>query len=328
MPSIKCDNGKWKFGEKGECIYNSEQESDEANADYYENQEDMKNEKRHVKEIIEDAETITIVYGKSDEFEGIKIKEDDTPDEGAEETIDDEYEQKDIVDVNDEIIEEDIENDDNIAEYSRSSNDKSELWKNINTMEKRYYDIETRIDNENDKNTIIGHAAVFGKLSEDLGGFRETISPNAFDDVLENDTRAYFNHDPNFILGRVKSGTLRLKTTEKGLQYELDVPNTQAGRDLLVSMERGDVSQSSFAFTIADDSWQSTPDGEVRTINKVARLYDVSPVSLPAYPDANDLQVAQRGLINYKDKQKMKDELKFDFKNELRKLKISILKRK
>jgi len=84
MPSIKCDNGKWKFGEKGECIYNSEQESDEANADYYENQEDMKNEKRHVKEIIEDAETITIVYGKSEEFEGIKIKEDDTPDEGAE----------------------------------------------------------------------------------------------------------------------------------------------------------------------------------------------------------------------------------------------------
>jgi HK97 family phage prohead protease len=328
MPSIKCENGKWKFGEKGECIYISEQESDDANVDYYENKKDMKNEKRHVKEIIEDDETITIVYVKNEEFEGIKIKKDDTPDEGEEETIDDNFESKDITESIDEILEEDIENDDEIAQYSRASSEKIDLWKNNNTMEKRFYDIETRFDNENNKNTIIGHAAVFGKLSEDLGGFREMIDPNAFDDVLENDTRAYFNHDPNFILGRVKSGTLRLKTTEKGLQYELDVPDTTAGRDLLVSMERGDVSQSSFAFTIAADSWESTADGEVRTINKVARLYDVSPVSLPAYPQANDLQVAQRGLIIYKNKQNLKEELKFEFQNELRKLKINILKRK
>tara|TARA_R110001606_G_scaffold112863_1_gene239987 strand:- start:366 stop:1250 length:885 start_codon:yes stop_codon:yes gene_type:complete len=287
------------------------------NKKFKENQKDMKKESRHVKEIIEDDETITIVYVKNEEFEGIKIKEEEET-ERAEET------EEEI----DEILEEDIENDDEIAQYSRASSEKIDLWKNNNTMEKRFYDIETRFDNENNKNTIIGHAAVFGKLSEDLGGFREMIDPNAFDDVLENDTRAYFNHDPNFILGRVKSGTLRLKTTEKGLQYELDVPDTSAGRDLLVSMERGDVSQSSFAFTIAADSWESTPDGEVRTINKVARLFDVSPVSLPAYPQANDLQVAQRGLIIYKNKQNLKEELKFEFQNELRKLKINILKRK
>ena len=98
MPSIECDNGKWKWGEYGECKYTTKEEAEKDNEDYYEDkaseetEKDMKkDEKRHVKEIIEDDKTITIVYEKDEKFEGIKVKESDTPDEGPTEDVDDEY---------------------------------------------------------------------------------------------------------------------------------------------------------------------------------------------------------------------------------------------
>ena len=166
-------------------------------------------------------------------------------------------------------------------------------------------------------------------MSEDLGGFREVIKRGAFDSVLTNDVRAYFNHDPNYILGRTGAGTLKLSTTEKGLRYVLDVPDTSAGRDLVVSMQRGDITQSSFAFQVEKDSWHTDSSlGEIRTIESVKRLYDVSPVSLPAYPDADDIAVAQRGYYTYKDKQKIEAENNYEVKQSLLKLKINILKRK
>lgn len=175
---------------------------------------------------------------------------------------------------------------------------------------------------------IVGHAAVFNSLSEDLGGFQERIHKNAFDDVLDNDVRAFFNHDPNHLLARTSSGTLKLAVDEKGLKYEFSVPDTSSGRDLLVSMERGDISQSSFAFTIEDDSWDQEDGIDIRTINKVKRLYDVSPVSIPAYPGANDLAVAQRSLaINNETKQRKDEEIDL-IKRNLLELNIEILKRK
>jgi HK97 family phage prohead protease len=178
---------------------------------------------------------------------------------------------------------------------------KKYIWENMeNNTEKRFYDITVEqrevAETEDVTTTIVGHAAVFDKLSENLGGFQERINKNAFDDVLDNDVRAFFNHDPNHLLARSTSGTLRLSTDNEGLKYEFDVPDTTTGRDLLVSMKRGDITQSSFAFTVEDDSWEVENGMDVRTINKVKRLYDVSPVSIPAYPDANDLVVAQRGL--------------------------------
>ena len=155
-----------------------------------------------------------------------------------------------------------------------------------NQIEVRYLNfwdskLEYRGEGDNKKPYMVGHAAVFNSLSENLGGFRELIQTNAFDDVLEDDVQILLNRDENEILASTKSGTLSLSVDDKGLRYEFDVPNTTAGRDLLVSLERGDVSQSSFGFTVAEDNWDEDKEGRwVRNITKVKRLYDVSPTLL------------------------------------------------
>ena len=139
---------------------------------------------------------------------------------------------------------------------------------------------------EQNGNTIRGYAAVYNSDSEWMGGFYEQIETGAFDDVLENDVRAYFNHDENLLLGRVSSGTLRISTDKRGLFYEVDLPNTTYANDLVELMKRGDVNQSSFAFLIEKDRWEQRGGTTYRIIEKVSRLLDVSPVSQPAYPDA------------------------------------------
>jgi uncharacterized protein len=173
-------------------------------------------------------------------------------------------------------------------------------------MERRFFDtnvkIETRGEDAAAKQVIRGYGAVFDRLSENLGGFREKIAVGAFDDVLNDDVRALFNHDANHILGRTKAGTLHLFVDEAGLGYEIDTPDTQTGRDLVTSMKRGDVSQSSFGFTVDDDEWSEDEEGRtVRTIKKVSRLFDVSPVTYPAYPDAS---AAVRSLEAWKEANK------------------------
>jgi len=204
------------------------------------------------------------------------------------------------------------------------------IWSNMeNTTEKRFYNIELeQREGTESATTIVGHAAVFNKLSENLGGFQERINTGAFDDVLGDDVRAFFNHDPNHLLARSSSGTLRLSTDEEGLKYEFDVPDTTSGRDLLVSMKRGDITQSSFAFTVEDDSWESENGMNIRTIKKVKRLYDVSPVSIPAYPDADDLVVAQRGLAIHNETQNRVDEEKDLISRNLLELKLKIIKKR
>lgn len=155
---------------------------------------------------------------------------------------------------------------------------------------------------------VFGYAAVFNSRSENLGSassqFFETIEPGAFDDVLKDDVRALFNHDPNAILARSKNGegSLSLGIDDVGLWYEFEAPDTQHGRDLITSLKRKDVDQSSFSFTVSKEGqeWEESNDGEVtaytRTIKKVSRLYDVSPVTYPAYPDAT---VALRSLADF-----------------------------
>jgi uncharacterized protein len=156
-------------------------------------------------------------------------------------------------------------------------------------MERRIFDgrIETRAVDGKETRVLVGTAAVFNRNSEKLGWFIERIEPGAFDGVLDNDVRALFNHDPNYILGRNKAGTLRLGLNADGLQYEIDLPDTQVARDLATSIERGDVSQSSFAFQVGEDRWENDGNDEVRVIIRVNRLYDVSPVTYPAYPDTS-----------------------------------------
>lgn len=130
-----------------------------------------------------------------------------------------------------------------------------------------------------------GHAAVFNELSQDLGGFREMISPGAFTpSAHEDDVRALFNHNPDHVLGRTVAKTLRLAEDDRGLAIEIDLPETQLARDIAISIERGDVSQMSFAFRVkpGGQEWADTDQGFVRTL-KAVRLYDVSPVTYPAY---------------------------------------------
>jgi hypothetical protein len=143
---------------------------------------------------------------------------------------------------------------------------------------------------------IIGHAAMFEQLSEPLFGFREKIAPGAFAKTIKkDDIRALFNHDANYILGRNQSKTLKLKEDDQGLYIEIDPPNTQWARDLQESIRRGDISQMSFGFIVIKDDWLHEKCKEsIRTLHEV-KLFDVSPVTFPAYPSTS---VAVRDYLN------------------------------
>jgi HK97 family phage prohead protease len=132
---------------------------------------------------------------------------------------------------------------------------------------------------------IRGYAAVFNQLSQPLGwGIRERIKPGAFKETIANgaDVRALFNHDPSQILGRNKAGTLRLEEDNIGLRYVIDPPNTTLGRDVIESIRRGDVTQSSFGFRSKDEEYKKENGEFVRELVAVD-LFDVSPVTYPAY---------------------------------------------
>ena len=133
---------------------------------------------------------------------------------------------------------------------------------------------------------IEGYASVFDSWSEELGGnspFRERVVKGAFEETIQNDDiRALFNHDPNYVLGRNKAGTLTLEEDEKGLKVRIIPPNTTWAKDLLVSIKRGDITQMSFGFTVILDRWSFEDNIDVRELLKV-KLFDVSPVTFPAY---------------------------------------------
>jgi uncharacterized protein len=144
------------------------------------------------------------------------------------------------------------------------------------------------IDAEGDSKRIAGHAAVFNSLSEELWGFREKIAPGAFKDALgKSDIRALLNHDPNYVLGRTKNGSLRAWEDETGLAVEIDPPSTRWAEDLLVSIGRGDISQMSFAFRVGEDEWETVDGVDHRTILSFDEIFDVSPVTYPAYPETD-----------------------------------------
>lgn len=151
-------------------------------------------------------------------------------------------------------------------------------------VEQRAYDGEIKAAAES--RTVEGYASVFNSMSEDLG-FREIILPGAFSDVLDNDVRALYNHDSNYLLARTTSGTLELKEDEKGLYYRFEMPNTSYGNDMLELFRRGDLTQSSFGFTVEKDSWRMKDGQQVRYIERVGSLFDVSPVVYPAYSQAS-----------------------------------------
>lgn len=146
--------------------------------------------------------------------------------------------------------------------------------------------------------TIVGHAAVYFVPGDEgtrymlWDDIEERVARGAFDRALRErqDVRALFNHSPDHVLGRSTAGTLRLATDERGLVYEADAPDTQAGRDTVALVKRGDVTGSSFGFRVVKDTvTRETRDGRpyyIRTIDDVD-LYDVSPVTFPAYDGAD-----------------------------------------
>jgi uncharacterized protein len=134
-----------------------------------------------------------------------------------------------------------------------------------------------------------GYAATFGSEAR-IGRIVETIAPGAFREALEGDVLAMLDHDPGKVLGRTRSGTLRLSEDSRGLSFSLDLPDTASGRDVLALAERGDLGGMSFGFTLPDggERWQ----GERRTLQRV-NLKEISVVSAwPAYPDT---ELALRG---------------------------------
>ena len=165
--------------------------------------------------------------------------------------------------------------------------------------------VEERADGMGPK--ITGYAAVFDKWSEDLGGFKEKIRSGAFKKAIgKSDVRGLFNHDSNYVLGRQSNGTLTIKEDKNGLWMEIDPPDTQIIRDLVLApIKRGDIKEQSFAFVVANggDEWKNLhgekPDEPVtRTITEVDELFDVSPVTYPAYPDTS---VALRSMDKAKE---------------------------
>jgi HK97 family phage prohead protease len=160
--------------------------------------------------------------------------------------------------------------------------------KEVQTVERRFIPGgEIRFEDTDRGPMIRGYAAVFNRWSEDLGWFREKIDPGAFSKtIMEDDIRGLWNHDPNWVLGRNKSGTMSLREDGRGLFYEISPPDTEMARGFVESIKRGDVTGSSFAFVTREQSWVEKGERELdeRTLIDV-QLLDVSPVTYPAYLD-------------------------------------------
>lgn len=165
------------------------------------------------------------------------------------------------------------------------------------------------------KKYLVGYPLKWNQLSRSMGwGFKEKFKAGAFSEVLAQDFRnniafdtiALFNHNEDLILGRRSASTLEVGEDESGLYYRIEIPETTAGKDLTISVNRRDVIGSSFSFTAATDgvAWYSDPDeGEIREISKVKYLWDVSPVVNPAYAQST-VEVAQRSYNAWKDSKK------------------------
>ena len=238
-------------------------------------------DKRHIDKVEETDTHYIIHYLKEDEL-------DEEIDDQIDEDIDDDVEDD---------VEDDIDN-------------RNLSIPNIEGLERRNFNTsEIRVANK-DTREVVGYASVFNSLSENLGGFREKIDKNSFDSVLNDDVKVLFNHNPDLILAS-KANSLKLSVDERGLKYSFNIPKGLSyGNDLLVNLENGNITQSSFGFIVEEDSWDEDEDGTtIRTIKKVGRLLDVSPVTYPAYPEAS---VGKRSFMNYRTELEKKETQKQD----------------
>jgi HK97 family phage prohead protease len=165
---------------------------------------------------------------------------------------------------------------------------------------------------EPDGKAITGYAAMFDSFSEDLGGFREVIKKGAFSSVLKGnpDVRCLINHNSDPVLGRTTSGTLTLSEDDRGLAFRCELPNTQAARDLHESVQRGDMDQMSFGFSVDEgQNWVSDGQSTIRELTSISKLFDVSVVTYPAYQSTTAFARAQECFAEYRDKQEQRETL-------------------
>ncbi|MFC7552639.1 HK97 family phage prohead protease [Pseudoroseomonas wenyumeiae] len=142
---------------------------------------------------------------------------------------------------------------------------------------------------------LAGYAAVFGAAAK-IGGFTESIAPGAFRASLaaKGDILALVDHDPGRLLARTSSGSLRLSEDARGLAFELDVPETGLGRDILALAERRDLGGMSFSFRVRDEAWPARDRRELRAVE----LLEVSVVqAFPAYA-ATTVEARHKGIDN------------------------------
>lgn len=160
------------------------------------------------------------------------------------------------------------------------------------TMERRALVRPLDVREQDEQRTVAGYAAVFGAAADIAGQFREIVAPGAFGNTISGDVRALIDHDSGRVIGRTTAGTLRLSEDDVGLAVEIDLPDTQDGRDLATLIGRGDISGMSFGFIVTRQEWDETGDIPTRTIQAVD-LREVSAVAFPAYDDTS---IALRSL--------------------------------
>ncbi len=171
-----------------------------------------------------------------------------------------------------------------------------------NQRRTRLTEFETREDTEGQK-MIAGYFAVFDSETELWPGAYESISQEAFDSTLSNDIRALTNHDATLVLGRNKSGTLKLTKDSRGLWGEISINEKDLDAvNLYERVKRGDVDQCSFGFDILDEETEWRDDGTVKWTLKKVDLHEVSVCTFPAYEDTG-VQARHREVEQYREKQ-------------------------
>ena len=180
-------------------------------------------------------------------------------------------------------------------------------------MEKELRFVRSDITIEFSERIVSGYAIRFMEESVDLGGFIERIHPEAIsiDQIRNSDIFAFFNHDNDLVLGRTGAGTLKLDLREDGLYYEINVPNTVAGNELLEHIKRGEMYGTSFAFSLPSDGtgevWSKGEDGNIyRDITNIEFIWEISPVFSPAYPTTT---ISARSLDKLNELKNMKENI-------------------
>lgn len=179
----------------------------------------------------------------------------------------------------------------------------------IEGAERRVIPLSVECRAEGEAEYFVGYGATFGEVA-DMGWMTEEIDPGAFSEVMNDDVRGLFNHDDDQVLGRTKSGTMTWTVDSVGAKYSiLYNPNDPDHVRVMEKVKRGDVSQSSFSFSVKDDTWETRNGKDHRKVLKLKRLYDFAPVTYPAYENTT---VAKRSFDSRPDNTKDLAEMDLD----------------